>query len=167
MVMLYPIDSLTCRFLGAALFLYAAVTDFLDGYLARKYNNVTALGTLLDPVADKILMMSALILLVATSRVWAFIAVILIGRELFVSGLRLVALERRLHVPVSQGGKWKTALQLLAVFCLMAEGSFPLNWPFKEVGWLSLWVSVGFSLYTAYDYWVVVWAETKNELLPS
>lgn len=165
MVILYPFEWKFFRFLGAMLFLYAAVTDFFDGYLARKYNNVTPLGALLDPVADKILMAAALILLVAVDRVYSFIPIVLIGRELFVSGLRLVALERRLQVPVSQSGKWKTALQLVAVFCLMVYDYVPLNWPFKEVGWLSLWISTGLSLYSAYDYWVVVWAETKNELL--
>ncbi len=165
MMVSYPFDITPLRFFGAMLFLYAAVTDFFDGYLARKYNNVTPLGALLDPIADKLLLTTALILLVATDRVYAFIPIILISRELFVSGLRLVALERGLRIPVSQGGKWKTALQLIAVFCLMAYDTVPLAWPFKEVGWLSLWVSLGLSLYSAYDYWVVVWAETKNELL--
>lgn len=138
--------------LGAMIFLAAAITDFLDGFFARKYQMQTPAGALLDPIADKLLVLTGLILLVPTSKIVAVLAIVLLGREFAISGLRLIALERHFNIEVSQLGKVKTGFQVAGIFSLMVEKSY-FNLPFSKVGMLCLWVAVGLSLYSGYQYW--------------
>ncbi len=112
------------RSLSAALiFVVAAVTDLLDGYIARKTGQVTKLGKLLDPIADKLLVLSALILLVNLDRVSALIAILVIAREVAVTGIRAIAAGEGMIIPAEATGKYKMALQVVAVTLLILEGT--------------------------------------------
>lgn len=111
MVYLLPYDNLAINILLALFFVFLSLTDFFDGYLARKYNQETVLGKALDPLADKFLFFSAIIALVALHKIYFFWAILLIGREFFIMGLRILALENSFDIPVSWLGKIKTLFQ--------------------------------------------------------
>lgn len=113
------------RSLSAALiFVVAAVTDLLDGYLARRNGQVTILGKLLDPIADKLLVLSALILLVNVDRVSALVAILIIAREVAVTGIRAIAASEGMVISAETTGKYKMALQVVAIVLLILEGTF-------------------------------------------
>ena len=109
--------------LAAVIFTVAAVTDLLDGYIARRTGQVTKLGKLLDPLADKLLVLSALILLVNIDRVSAVVALLIIARELAVTGIRAIAAGERLIIAAEVTGKYKMALQVVAIVMLILEGT--------------------------------------------
>ncbi|MBU6432005.1 MAG: CDP-diacylglycerol--glycerol-3-phosphate 3-phosphatidyltransferase [Nitrospirae bacterium] len=116
------------RSLSAALvFVIAAVTDMLDGYLARRNGQVTTLGKLLDPIADKLLVLSALILLVNIDRVSALVAILIIAREVAVTGIRAIAAGEGMVIAAETTGKYKMALQVVAIVLLILEGTFFSN----------------------------------------
>ena len=108
---------------AAVIFAVAALTDLLDGYLARRSGQVTALGKLLDPIADKLLVLSALILLVNVDRVSALIAILIIAREVAVTGVRAIAASEGMIVAAEVTGKYKMALQVVAIELLILEGT--------------------------------------------
>ena len=113
------------RSLSAALvFVVAAVTDLLDGYLARRNGQVTTLGKLLDPIADKLLVLSALILLVNVDRVSALVAILIIAREVAVTGVRAIAAGEGMVIAAETTGKYKMALQVVAIVLLILEDTF-------------------------------------------
>jgi CDP-diacylglycerol---glycerol-3-phosphate 3-phosphatidyltransferase len=113
------------RSLSAGLvFVVAAVTDLLDGYLARRNGQVTTLGKLLDPIADKLLVLSALILLVNVDRVSALVAILIIAREVAVTGIRAIAAGEGMVIAAETTGKYKMALQVVAIMLLILEGTF-------------------------------------------
>jgi CDP-diacylglycerol--glycerol-3-phosphate 3-phosphatidyltransferase len=116
--------------LGALVFGAASITDSLDGYLARRSGQITKFGIIMDPIADKFLVISALFVLVDINRLSALIAIILTVRELLVTGLRVVALSKDIVIPAEMGGKLKTTAQITAILCLILTGSifdvFPL-----------------------------------------
>ena len=113
------------RSLSAAIvFAIAAVTDLLDGYLARRNGQVTTLGKLLDPIADKLLVLSALILLVNIERVSALVAILIIAREVAVTGIRAIAAGEGMVISAETTGKYKMALQVVAIVLLILEGTF-------------------------------------------
>jgi CDP-diacylglycerol---glycerol-3-phosphate 3-phosphatidyltransferase len=109
--------------LAAIVFVVAAVTDMLDGYLARRSGQVTKLGKLLDPIADKLLVLSALILLVNVDRVSALVAILIIARELGVTGIRAIAASEGFIIAAETTGKYKMALQVVAIVMLILEGT--------------------------------------------
>jgi CDP-diacylglycerol---glycerol-3-phosphate 3-phosphatidyltransferase len=115
-----PNRSLT----AALVFVVAAVTDLLDGYLARRNGQVTTLGKLLDPIADKLLVLSALILLVNVDRVSALVAILIIAREVAVTGVRAIAAGEGMVIASETTGKYKMALQVVAIVLLILEGTF-------------------------------------------
>jgi CDP-diacylglycerol--glycerol-3-phosphate 3-phosphatidyltransferase len=118
------IDPTPDRALSAAIvFVVAAVTDLLDGYVARKTGQITKLGRLLDPIADKLLVLSALILLVQVDRVSALVAILIIAREVAVTGLRAIAASEGLIMSAEVTGKYKMALQVIAIVLLVLEGT--------------------------------------------
>lgn len=118
------IDPTPNRALAAAIvFVVAAVTDLLDGYVARKTGQITKLGRLLDPIADKLLVLSALILLVQVDRVSALVAILIIAREVAVTGLRAIAASEGLIMSAEVTGKYKMALQVIAIVLLVLEGT--------------------------------------------
>src|SRR5262249_31800398 len=126
LIIVFLISSSRVHVLIAALiFIAASVTDWLDGRMARRWNQVTRLGTLLDPIADKLLVAAALVALVQVEMIDAWIAVLIIGRELAVTGLRGVALSMGAVVPASPLGKAKTVSQYIAITALILEKGVP------------------------------------------
>ena len=139
------------NFLGLGIFLVAAITDFFDGYFARRMNKMTRLGALLDPIADKLLMSAAFISLVELGLARAWMVVIIIGREFAVSGLRSIASQQGVTIPASPLGKTKTFAQVVAISFLIV--AYELG-EFKFIGELTLWVVMLFALVSGIDYFV-------------
>jgi cardiolipin synthase len=144
------------RWLALLLFIVAAITDFFDGYLARKWGQQSALGRMLDPIADKVLVAVILLVLAADRtiygwHIWA--AIIILSREVLVSGLREFLAELRVSVPVTRVAKWKTTVQLVAVGFLIAGPAGDRIMPYvSDFGLAGLWVAAALTLYTGYDY---------------
>ena len=113
--------------IAAGVFALAALTDTLDGYIARQRNAITTFGKLMDPIADKLLIAASLIALVSLDRLAAWIAMVIIAREFAVTGLRLVAAEQGVVIQASWLGKLKTILQVVAIICLIAVEPAPLG----------------------------------------
>lgn len=155
---LYPWNYTPLNILCAAVFGVAAITDFLDGYLARKMNSVTKIGELLDPISDKLLVSSALVILVGGDVLSAWIAVVILCRELAVSGLRLAAAEQGFSIKVSYFGKIKTTLQDIALTMLMTR----IEGDIRTVGVIALWASIIFSYFSAYEYWTKFWERNRE-----
>jgi CDP-diacylglycerol--glycerol-3-phosphate 3-phosphatidyltransferase len=110
-------------FLGAIIFAIAAITDALDGYFARKNKQVTKTGILLDPIADKLLVIAALILMVDIEIIPAWIAIVIIAREFIITGMRIVALTMEIVIPAEIGGKLKVTFQITAILVLLLDKS--------------------------------------------
>lgn len=142
-------------FAAAAVFGAASITDALDGYLARRMNLVSAIGQLLDPLADKLLVMGALLGLVQLGRVSPGLAFIILAREMYVNGLRSVAASQGVVLAARALGKQKTAFQMVGLVALILHHSYPLiggEVRFQTVGMWCLMISVGFSLFSAAEY---------------
>ena len=144
------------RWAALTLFIVASLTDFLDGYLARIWQQTSSIGRMLDPIADKLLVASCLLLLAADGTIagwtlWA--AIIILCREILVSGLREFLAGLKVSVPVSAVAKWKTTMQLIALGFLIAgragETVLPGN---VKIGLVLLWISALLTLYTGWDY---------------
>ncbi len=154
LIIVFVISSDRVRVLIAAvIFVAASLTDWLDGRLARRRNQVTQFGTLLDPVADKLLVAAALIALVQVDMIGAWVAMVIIGRELAVTGLRGGALSMGVAVPASSLGKLKTVGQYIAVTILILERGVPREFvPFHLISVGVLWVAVGLTVVSGADY---------------
>ncbi len=139
-------------YITATLFALLALTDTLDGYLARKYQQVTALGKLIDPVADKLLFTAALVMLIPLERIPAWIVVILLGRDLAVTGLRLVAISEGKEIPVSGFGKSKTTFTAIAVTALISHHRPWDIFSMHTLGMLVLWIALILSVGSGIDY---------------
>ena len=141
------------EFVGLAIFLVAAITDFFDGYIARKRNQMTRLGALLDPIADKLLMSAAFISLVEMdpTHVPAWMVVIIIGREFAVSGLRSIAAQQGVTIAASPLGKGKLVTQVVAISLLILGHKLG---EFRLIGMVALWFVMLFALISAIDYFV-------------
>lgn len=137
--------------LAAIVFALAALTDLLDGYLARRWEQITKLGKLLDPIADKLLVLSALILLVDFDRVQAWIAIVLIGREVAMTGLRAIASSEGIIIPAERAGKYKLALQVAAIVLLILNYKMAY-FDFQFWGTLLLWISMILAVFSAIQY---------------
>jgi cardiolipin synthase len=148
--------GLWLRWVALAVFIVAAISDFLDGYFARAWSQQSSLGRMLDPIADKLLVASCLLMLAAESTIhgWAlFAAVVILCREILVSGLREYLAELRVSVPVTRLAKWKTTLQLIAVgFLIAGEAGDAVVPGVTKIGIALLWLSALFTLYTGWDY---------------
>ncbi len=144
------------RWIAVGIFVVASVTDFIDGYIARAWQQQSSLGAMLDPIADKLLVAAALLLLAADETIAGislFAAVIILSREILVSGLREYLAQLQVSVPVTQLAKWKTALQMTAIsFLLCGPEGRELFWFTSEVGITALWLAALLTLYTGYDY---------------
>ncbi len=137
--------------IAAAIFILAALTDWLDGLIARHRNQVTTLGTLLDPIADKILVASALVSLLQIDKIEAWIVLVIIGRELAVTGLRAVAAGVGVIVAASRLAKWKTVGQYVALTMLIIEkGVGSTSFHLAATG--VLWVALALTVVSAADY---------------
>ena len=133
------------------LFVIASITDFFDGYIARKRNIVTVFGSFLDPIADKFLVVSSLIMLLAVDRVHPIVVIILVVREMYMTSLRLLAMSEGVDVPVSSMGKWKTTAQMVAIPMLMIYETF-LGMDLPLFGTILMYVAAFLSLWSAVLY---------------
>jgi len=150
-------------YMGAALiFAIASFTDWLDGYLARSRGEVTAFGRFLDPVADKLLVAAALVLLVEAERVPALLAVIIIGREITISALREWLAEHSKIVKVSMLGKLKTAAQMASIVALLIHIELA-GMNMHVVGLALLWVAAALTLWSGYEYIRDAWPEVMSQ----
>ena len=144
------------RWVALVVFIAAGVTDFLDGYLARAWQQHSSLGRMLDPIADKLLVSSCLLMLAAEESVrgWTLLAaVVILCREILVSGLREYLAELRVSVPVTRLAKWKTSAQMVAIgFLIAGEAGDRIVPVVSEIGIGLLWASAILTLYTGYDY---------------
>jgi CDP-diacylglycerol--glycerol-3-phosphate 3-phosphatidyltransferase len=144
------------RWTALGLFIAAAITDFLDGYLARLWSQQSSLGRMLDPIADKLLVAAVLLMLsadgtIAGVHLWA--AIIILCREVLVSGLREFLGQVQASVPVTQLAKYKTAVQLVAIGFLIAGPAGDRILPYNtDIGLAGLWCAAILTLYTGYDY---------------
>jgi CDP-diacylglycerol--glycerol-3-phosphate 3-phosphatidyltransferase len=154
------------EWLGLALFLAAALTDFLDGYFARRWHIVTRLGQILDPAADKILMASAFISLVelnpAVTPAWMVAAIL--AREFAVGALRNVAAAEGKIIPAGWSGKLKTTVQIVAISLLIIHNELG---EFRHLAPLSLWIAVGITLFSGVEYFVRYRRELGGEAAPA
>ena len=139
------------NYLGLGIFLVAAATDFFDGYFARRLNKTTRLGTLLDPIADKLLMSAAFISLIELGLARAWMVVIIIGREFAVSGLRSIAAQQGVTIAASPLGKTKTVAQVVAIALLIV--GYELG-EFRFIGELALWFVMLFALVSGIQYFI-------------
>jgi len=166
LVYLLPFNSLLINGALAFLFVLFSLTDFFDGYFARKYRQETVLGKVLDPIADKFLVYSVLISLLAVNKIFFYWVIILIGRELFVMGLRTIALEHNITLPVLYFAKMKTAAQMILITYLIINPYQGLG--FKAFSWnaceyVLLALTIGLSLFSAYQYYTLYMEQFKSK----
>jgi CDP-diacylglycerol--glycerol-3-phosphate 3-phosphatidyltransferase len=144
-------NQLLLGHIAAWTFVLASITDFLDGHIARKRKIVTVFGSFLDPIADKCLVVSSLIILLALDRIPVLIVICLVLREIYIMALRLLSLERGLNLKVGKLGKWKTALQMTGIPMLMVY--YPLlGIPFPTIGITMIYITTLLSIYSAIQY---------------
>jgi CDP-diacylglycerol--glycerol-3-phosphate 3-phosphatidyltransferase len=165
-VVLYINPTPKRSLLAALVFVIASVTDLLDGYVARKTGQVTRLGKLLDPIADKLLVLSGLILLVQFDRVAALVAILIIAREVAVTGIRAIAASEGIVLVAETIGKWKMALQVIAIVALILEGSFlPTAWLLHLLGTSLLYVALMLALVSGWQYLIGFWRQISAKHL--
>jgi CDP-diacylglycerol--glycerol-3-phosphate 3-phosphatidyltransferase len=151
---------------AAVVFVIAAVTDLLDGYIARRRGEITKLGRLLDPIADKLLVLSGLILLVQFDRVIALVAILIIAREVAVTGVRAIAASEGVVLEAETIGKWKMAMQVIAIVLLILEGSLlSLAWPLHWLGTGLLYVALILGLVSGGQYLISFWQQVASKKL--
>ncbi|WP_062105013.1 CDP-diacylglycerol--glycerol-3-phosphate 3-phosphatidyltransferase [Bacillus niameyensis] len=153
----------TAHFIGALIFIFASVTDWVDGYFARKYSLVTNFGKFLDPLADKLLVSAALIVLVEMQLAPSWIVIIIISREFAVTGLRLVLAGSGEVVAANMLGKIKTWTQIIAVSSLLLGNIFfeAIGFPFADI---ALWVALFFTVWSGLEYFQKNRAVFKNSI---
>jgi CDP-diacylglycerol--glycerol-3-phosphate 3-phosphatidyltransferase len=158
-LVLYFIDNFSPlrSFIASLLYLVAAAGDALDGYLARSRGEVSTLGKFLDPLADKLMVTAVLVFMVALGRVPAWVVVVLIARDLAVNGLRSIASTQGLVIAASEGGKIKTALQLIAITMLLVYFRYPalgtsITVDYQRAGLWILYISMAMSLFSGAQY---------------
>ena len=138
-------------YISAIVFILASATDALDGHIARKYNLVTNFGKIMDPLADKLFVISALICMVQLGDVAGWMVIVILAREFTVTGLRTVAAAQGIVIAAGWSGKFKTVLQMIAVPALLLQ-----NWPFELIGFpfaeIMLWASVIMTIISGAEY---------------
>jgi CDP-diacylglycerol--glycerol-3-phosphate 3-phosphatidyltransferase len=153
--------TLTTEIVAVGLFLAAAGTDLLDGYIARRWGQITTVGTLLDPIADKLLISAALISLVQVRAVPAWMAVIIVGREFAISGLRSIAAAEGYVIKASDLGKTKLVSQVMAVTLVILSIRWVVLRPFAMAG---MWIMVVFTLASAFAYFRKFWRKIDDRV---
>ena len=152
-------ESRVDSFIACMVYAVTSATDFLDGWVARRKNLVTVIGKFLDPLADKLIVMAALVMLVHLGRVTAWVVIVVMAREFIVTGLRTIAMSEGLIIPAGQEGKYKTAFQLAGISFLLLHYTYPIDaWAFSfdldanRVGTWLLYISLVFSVLSAVLY---------------
>ena len=140
-------------FFAAIVFSVAAITDYFDGYLARRFKLVSNLGKIMDPLADKLLVSSAFIMMIPHSRVPAWMVCVIIGRELAVTGLRNIISEKGEDVSASNLGKWKTGCQIAAIIPLLLHYTY-FGIDFHSIGYVLMWLALAVTVWSGVDYFV-------------
>jgi cardiolipin synthase len=152
----FYVDGDYARWFACAIFSAAGVTDWLDGHMARRWAQQSELGRFLDPIADKLVVAATLFMLVAKGRLpgeWSLLpALVILCREILVSGLREYLAELRVGLPVSKLAKWKTAIQMVAIGVLIVGAAGPAFLPVVAIGETLLWAAALLTLMTGYDY---------------
>lgn len=134
--------------IALGVFIFASLTDLLDGKIARKYNLITNFGKFMDPLADKLLVCAALICL-TPAKIPAWIVIIIISRELFISGFRILAADQGIVLAAGWWGKFKTTFQMIMIIVLIADINLPL---FDVLGWILIWISLALTVISMIDY---------------
>lgn len=147
-------------YIAAFIFIIAALTDSLDGYLARKWKQITKLGIILDPLADKLLITAALISLVELGRIPGWIAIVILGREFAVSGLRAIKAEEGVIIPASKWGKAKTVSQIIAVLLVILEHLYDSFISFP-IGTWAMYLAVAVTIYSGVEYFYRFYVSEK------
>ena len=147
--LLAPYISENGQYIAVAVFIIASLTDLFDGKIARKYNLVTNFGKFMDPLADKLLVCSALICLVEMDRLAAWIVIVIIAREFIISGFRLIAAEQQIVIAASYWGKFKTTFQMLMIIVLILDFD---NVAFQMLGIILTYVSLALTVISLADY---------------
>jgi CDP-diacylglycerol--glycerol-3-phosphate 3-phosphatidyltransferase len=152
-------ESRRASFVGALLFAVIGATDFLDGWVARRRGLVTMIGKFLDPLADKLVVMAALVMLVHLGRVAAWVVIVIMGREFIVSGLRTIAMSEGIVIAAGQEGKTKTSFQIVGITFLLLHYAYPIDFGLRtieydanKVGTTLLYLSMVFSIWSAWTY---------------
>jgi len=140
-----------CRLITTLFFLLVAVTDTLDGYFARRRGLVTTLGKFLDPLADKLLIVSALIALISARGIPTWMVIVIIGREISVTGLRGIALAQGIVISASTLGKYKTVFEVASIAFLILDGKY-FSIELHQVGMGLLWIALGLAVISGMDY---------------
>ena len=160
MYLLYLGDPVSCMY-AALVFTGAAITDFLDGYIARKQGLVSFTGKFLDPLADKLIVMATLVMLVYLGWLETWIVVLVLARETSITGLRAIAATEGIVIAANAGGKYKTAFQLCGILGMIIHYEYVGDWFFFEspvrysaIGYWLFMISVVFSLYSGVEYFV-------------
>jgi len=151
LLMLSP--SRWCGLFAALIFCAAAITDYFDGYVARRFKLVSSLGKIMDPLADKLLVSSAFIMMIPHNRAPAWVICIIIGRELAVTGLRNIISEKGEDVSASKLGKLKTGFQIAAIIPLLIHYNY-FGIDFHAIGYVLLWVALIVTVWSGVDYFV-------------
>ena len=148
-------DHIACHnWIAVAIFVVASLTDTLDGYIARKYDLVSNFGKFMDPLADKLLVCSALICLVDLKQLPAWMVIVIISREFIISGFRLIAAEHQIVIAASMWGKFKTTFQMAMIIVLIAD----FGGVFDMVGTVLIWIATALTVISLVDY---VWANRE------
>ena len=155
-----PLWPLICWFL----FVLASITDWLDGYLARKLNAVSKMGKLLDPIADKALVSSVLIMFIPMGLIEALAVLLLINRDVIIGGIRSMAASQGHIIDAGSLGKWKTVVQMVAIPSLFLSIDYHFL-PFQPVGYYGLWLSVGLSLVSGFQYALAFYKRNASSLV--
>ena len=137
------------NYIAVAIFIIASFTDFLDGYLARKYNLVTNFGKFMDPLADKLLVSAAMICLIETGQLASWIVIIIISREFIISGFRLVASDNGVVIAASYWGKFKTVSHMLMIIVLILDIQLPV---FQIIGTVLVYIALALTIISLIDY---------------
>jgi cardiolipin synthase (CMP-forming) len=151
-VLCFFFEGELARYVACLLFTVAATTDYLDGYLARSWQQQSPFGRWLDPIADKLLVAATILMLVGFDRAPLLPALVILLREITVSGLREYMAEVSVGLPVSRLAKWKTAVQMTAIGFLLVGDAGPRWLPVEGIGWWGLWLAAILTLVTGWDY---------------
>ncbi len=147
-------DSLRMRLWAVAVYVLASVTDFFDGWVARRYNTISTTGKLLDPLADKFIVLLTLVVLVHGHEVQLLPVILILAREFYIFGIRGLAIEHGLLISAGWGGKWKTTFQMFAIpLLILGNRVFP-EWDLTRWGNILLWISVFFAIQSGWAYTV-------------